>query len=155
MTTTKRALRRLPVPAPLPGDTKRRNQMKAELYTDKVYRTAGPYGQGVDVAGGRLIFTSGVLGRDVKGRIINNSDIAAQTRCCIENIGLILEAAGGSLKDVVRLNVVLTHPRNYDAMNAVRQEMLAGVAFTSVTIVGQLIDPNGLVEIDAIAAIGT
>jgi delta 1-pyrroline-5-carboxylate dehydrogenase len=36
----------------------------------------------------------------------------------------------------------------------VRKERLAGVAFTSVTAVAQLVDPNGLVEMDAIAVIG-
>jgi enamine deaminase RidA (YjgF/YER057c/UK114 family) len=128
--------------------------MKTELRPDTVYRTSGPYGQGVEVSGGKLVYTSGVLGRDIKGEIVDKSDVAAQTRQCIENIRQILEAAGGSLKDVVRLNVVLTHPRNYEAMNAVRKEMFAGVAFTSVTIVAQLIDPSGLVEIDAVASIG-
>ncbi len=129
--------------------------MKAELHTNKVYSMPGPYIQGIEVTGGKLIFTSGVLGRDTEGRIVDKSDVATQTRQCIDNIRLILEAAGGALKDVVRLNVVLTHPKNYEAMNAVRKEMLAGVAFTSVSIVGQIIDPNGLVEIDAIAAVGT
>ena len=129
--------------------------MKSELRTDRVYRTSGPYGQAVEVTGGKLVYTSGFLGRGLDGQLVDKSDVAAQTRQCIENVRLTLEAAGGSLKDLVRLNVVITHPRNYDAMNAVRKEMLSGIAFTSVTTVGQLIDPHGLVEIDAVAAIGS
>jgi hypothetical protein len=55
----------------------------------------------------------------------------------------------------VRLNVFPAHPRSYEAMNAVRKELLGGVVFTSVTAVAQLIDPNGLVEMDAVAVIGS
>ena len=127
--------------------------MKQELRTDKVYRTAGPYGQGVETTG-KLVFTSGVLGRDIQGKLVSRDDVAAQSRQCIENIRLIIEAAGGKLSDLVRLNVAITHPKNYEAMNAIRKEMLDGIAFTSVTIVAQLIDPAGLVEMDGIAVIG-
>jgi 2-iminobutanoate/2-iminopropanoate deaminase len=128
--------------------------MKAERYTDAVYKTSSPYVQAVEVTG-KLLFTSGYLGRDKTGKIVEKGNVAAQTRQCLENIRLSIEAAGGSLKDLVRLNVVIVHARLYDEMNAVRKEMLDGIAFTSVTTVAQLIDPHGLVEIDAIAAIGS
>jgi enamine deaminase RidA (YjgF/YER057c/UK114 family) len=132
-----------------------RNMPKSEIRSDKVFPTAGPYVQGVATTGGKLVFTSGVLGRDVNGKIVGIGDIDAQSRQCINNIRNTLEAAGGSLKDVTRLNVFIGHARHYDAMNAVRKEMLAGVVFTSVTAVAQLVDPNGLVEMDAIAVIGS
>jgi enamine deaminase RidA (YjgF/YER057c/UK114 family) len=127
--------------------------MKAEVSTDKLYRTAGPYGQAVEVTAGKILYTSGYLGRDIRGQLVSKHDAAAQSRQCIDNIRLAIEAAGGSLSDLVRLNVILSHPKHYEAMNAVRKEMLAGIPFTSVTIVAQLIDPHGLVEMDAIAAI--
>ena len=129
--------------------------MKAEVRTDKVYRTDGPYVQAVEARAGKTLYTSGYLGRDTAGELVSKSDAAAQTRQCIDNIRLSIEAAGGSLSDLVRLNVAISHPRHYEAMNAVRKEMLDGIPFTSVTIVAQLIDPHGLVEMDAIAAIGT
>jgi enamine deaminase RidA (YjgF/YER057c/UK114 family) len=127
---------------------------KSEVRSDKVFPPAGPYVQAVAVSGGKLVFTSGVLGRDVAGKIVALGDADAQSRQCMNNIRHALEAAGGSLNDIARLNVFISHPRYYDAMNAVRKEMLAGVAFTSVTAVAQLVDPNGLVEMDAIAVIG-
>jgi len=127
---------------------------KTEIRTDKLYPAARPYVQAVATTGGRLVFTSGYLGRDVTGKIVGIGDVDAQSRQCIENIRAALEAAGGSLKDIVRLNVFIAHPRHYDAMNAVRKEMLGDVVFTSVGVVAQLIDPNGLVEMDAIAVIG-
>jgi 2-iminobutanoate/2-iminopropanoate deaminase len=127
---------------------------KTEIHNDKLYPTARPYVQAVATSGGKLVFTSGFLGRDVQGKVVGIGDIDAQSRQCIDNIRLALEAAGGSLQDIVRLNVFISHPRCYDAMNAVRKEMLGDVVFTSVAVVAQLIDPNGLVEMDAIAVIG-
>lgn len=127
---------------------------KREIQTDNLYRMPGPYIQGVETTGGKLVFTSGYLGRDKNGEIVGKGDVAAQTRQCIENIRAALEAAGGSLDDIVRLNVFISHPRLYDGMNSVRKEMLSDIVFTSVTVVGQIIDPHGLVEMDAIAVIG-
>jgi 2-iminobutanoate/2-iminopropanoate deaminase len=100
------------------------------------------------------VYTSGVLGRDVSGQLVDKADAAAQSRQCIENIRLMIEAAGGTLEDLVKLSVFVSHPRHYEAMNAVRKEMLAGIAFTSTTTVAQLIDPHGIVEMDGIAVIG-
>lgn len=127
---------------------------KAEVSTDKVYRTAGPYVQAVEVTSGKVVYTSGVLGRGLDGQLVDKADAAAQSRQCIENIRLMIEAAGGTLKDLVKLSVFVSHPKHYEAMNAVRKEMLAGIAFTSTTTVAQLIDPHGIVEMDGIAVIG-
>jgi 2-iminobutanoate/2-iminopropanoate deaminase len=127
---------------------------KTRIQNDKLYPASGPYVQAVATTGGKLVFTSGYLGRDVQGKIVGIGDIDAQSRQCLANIRLALEAAGGSLQDIVRLNVFISHPRYYDGMNAVRKEVLGGVIFTSVSVVGQLVDPNGLVEMDAIAVIG-
>jgi len=85
---------------------------------------------------------------------VDKSDVAAQSRQCLENIRQIIEAAGGSLHDLVKLTVFVSHPRHYEAMNAVRKEMLAGIAFTSTAVVAQMIDPHGLVEMEAVAVIG-
>lgn len=128
---------------------------KIEVRTEKSYRTAGPYVQGIVVPGsGRTVYTSGVLGRDANGQLVDKSDVAAQSRQCLENIRRIIEAAGGTLQDLVKLTVFVSHPKHYEAMNAVRKEVLAGVAFTSTAVVAQMIDPHGLVEMEAVAVVG-
>jgi enamine deaminase RidA (YjgF/YER057c/UK114 family) len=43
------------------------------------------------------VFTPGYLGRDINGKIVGIGDAGAQSRQCIENIRLALEAAGGTL----------------------------------------------------------
>ena len=61
------------------------------------------------------------------------------------------------MRDLVKVTVFLTDPRDYDGMNAVRREVLKDVAFVSTTVVTRLPPPAGpdaLIEIDAVAVIG-
>lgn len=127
---------------------------KQEIRTEKVFKTKGPYVQGVEVSGGRLIYTSGFTARDVSGATVGKGDIRAQTRQCLENIGGVIEAAGGSLKDLVKVTVFLRDLKDYQGMNAVRREMLGGAAFASSTVEAALNNPDALVEIEAVAVVG-
>ena len=77
--------------------------MKKALESQRVAKTKGPYVQGVAVSDGTLIFTSGVVARGVDGRIRGIGDIETQTRQCLTNIGNIVKAGGGSLKELVKV----------------------------------------------------
>jgi 2-iminobutanoate/2-iminopropanoate deaminase len=125
--------------------------MKKALASPKVAKTKGPYVQGVAVSDGTLIYTSGVVGRDVNARIQGIGDIAVQTRQCLKNIENIIEAGGGTLQDLVKVTVFLRDLRDYAAMNEVRREVLADVAFASSTVQAQLNAPEALIEIEAVA----
>src|SRR2546430_14857615 len=71
-------------------------------------RTADAYqpSPAVSVAGGRLIFVSGQVGSDEAGQPI--ADPEAQFVAAIENLRDILEAAGGTLADVVEMTTYFT-----------------------------------------------
>src|SRR5256885_4793761 len=71
------------------------------IIPDAMRRTADAYqsSPAVSVAGGRLIFVSGQVGGDEAGQPI--ADPEAQFVAAIENLREILEAAGGTLADVV------------------------------------------------------
>ena len=57
--------------------------MKKALASPDVAKTKGPYVQGVAISDGTLNYTSGVVARDVNGRIQGIGDIAVQTRQCL------------------------------------------------------------------------
>ena len=107
---------------------------KKAIESDKVAKTKGPYVQGVEVTDAKLVYTSGVVARDAKGALMGIGDIRVQTRQCIENIRHILEAAGGSLTDLVKVTVFLRPGTDYAAMNEVRRELLTGIEFASSTV---------------------
>lgn len=127
---------------------------KRQIQSDRVFRTKGPYVQGVEVSGGRLVYTSGLTARDVNGQMLGRGDIRAQTRQCLENVRGVIEAAGGSLRDLVKVTVFLRNLADYDGMNAVRREMLDGIPFASSTVQAALHSADALVEIEAVAVVG-
>jgi 2-iminobutanoate/2-iminopropanoate deaminase len=126
---------------------------KKAIASPKVVKTKGPYVQGVEVTDAKLVFTSGVVARDVNGVIVGVGDIRAQTRQCFENIRHIIEAAGGSLSDLVKVTVFLRPGQDYAGMNEVRRELLAGVDFASSTVQVALNAPEALIEVEAVAAV--
>ena len=111
---------------------------------------------------GDLLFVSGVSSRradnthvgvtiDEDGRV--QKDIRAQTRAVIENIEVILAAAGATLADLIDVTVFLVDMEDYAGMNEVYNEFFNaehGPARTTVAV-HQLPHPNLLIEIKSVA----
>jgi 2-aminomuconate deaminase len=109
-----------------------------------------------------FVFVSGISSRrfdnshagvtvHADGRV--DKDIKAQTRAVLENIDVILRAAGASLADVVDITVFLVDMKDYAGMNEVYNEVFTkelGPSRTTVAV-HQLPHPNLLVEMKAIA----
>lgn len=107
--------------------------------------------------GSRLIYISGLVGNDSKGKVVGPGDMHAQAKQVFENVRLALEAAGGSFKDVVKLNFYLTDMSRADEVRAVRAQYINAEAPPASTLVevSKLAAPEYLVEIEAVAAIAS
>jgi 2-iminobutanoate/2-iminopropanoate deaminase len=113
------------------------------------------YSHVVSVEPRRLVFISGQLARDKNGNIVGVGDMRAQLRQTLENIRIALEAAGASLADLVRTNTYVTDIDEYFKHVDVRMEYYIHAMPTSTTVeVRRLAQPELMVEIDAIAALG-
>jgi reactive intermediate/imine deaminase len=101
---------------------------------------------------GNTVYVSGQLARDANDRI--EGDMATQARRCIENIRIILEAAGARLEHVVKINAYMTDMRLAPQAWAVREEYFAASppASTGVQVVA-LTRPEALIEIEVVAVI--
>lgn len=64
------------------------------------------------------LFVSGQVPRDAAGEIVTGN-ITVQARVTLDNLKNVLEAAGYSLKDVVRVTVYLDDPRDFAGFNKV------------------------------------
>jgi enamine deaminase RidA (YjgF/YER057c/UK114 family) len=103
----------------------------------------------------RLIFISGQLARNKDGEIVGAGDMRAQLRQTLENLKTALEAAGASLGDLVRTNTYVTDIDEYFRHTDVRMEYFSHAMPTSTTVeVRRLSQPELMVEVDAIAAVG-
>jgi len=63
------------------------------------------FNHGVLVSGGRLLFLAGQDASDANGRILAPGDLAAQLDQVLRNLQAVVEAAGGTLQDVVKLTI--------------------------------------------------
>jgi 2-iminobutanoate/2-iminopropanoate deaminase len=103
---------------------------------------------------GSLIFLSGQLSRDANGKLVGTGDMIEQTRQAIRNMQTVLEAAGGSLSDIVSIVVYTTDIRQFKEIVAARMEFFKDNLPTSTIVeVNHLADPGLLIEFQAIAAL--
>ena len=101
-----------------------------------------------------LIFLSGQLARDSNGSLVGAGDMAEQTRQCIRNMRTVLEAAGGTLDDIVALVVYTTDMRAFKEIVAAREEFFVAKLPTSTIVeVNHLADPGLMIEFQATAAL--
>jgi 2-iminobutanoate/2-iminopropanoate deaminase len=101
---------------------------------------------------GNLVYTSGLVGR-VPGTGHVPDDIAAQSRQTLQNIETVLQAAGSSLDQVVKLTIYLVNLDDKQTFNAVYQEFFPTNPPARTCIECSRLDPQFLVEVEAVAAI--
>ena len=111
----------------------------------------GPYSSAVIV--GNLVFVSGQSGRDPATDQVSD-DVEVQTEVCLNNVRIILEAAGSSLSSVVRCGVFLVDMNDFKKMNGVYARIFGEHRPARTTVAVSELPGAGLrVEIDAVAAL--
>ena len=101
---------------------------------------------------GNILFTGGQVPRHPKTLEIAK-DVESQVRQCMENLKTVVEAAGGSMKDFIRMTVYLTDMKNWEAMNKVYREYINEEKPPARLCVQVGLNVEYLVEIDGIAVI--
>ncbi|MGQ9543494.1 MAG: Rid family detoxifying hydrolase [Candidatus Bathyarchaeia archaeon] len=119
------------------------------IRTDKAPIPVAPYSQAVKAGG--VIYVSGFVAFDPKTGKVVAGGIREQATQVMENIKAVLEAAGSSMKDVVKTNVYLTDMRDFAAMNEIFKQYFPTEPPARVTVGVKLPLPELLIEVDAIA----
>jgi len=120
------------------------------INTDKAPAAIGPYSQAF--ISGNLIFTSGQIPLDPESGEVTGTGIEEQAEQCIKNLKAVLEAAGVSLKQVVKTTCFLADMGDFAAFNGVYAKHFAGKPARSCVAVKTL-PRNVRVEIEAIAEV--
>lgn len=101
---------------------------------------------------GQFVFVSGTTAVDDDGVPLGVGDPAAQTRAALARIAAALERAGASLADVVQTRMFVTDISNWEEIGRVHGEIFGEVRPTTTMVeVARLIDPDLLVEVEAVA----
>lgn len=114
----------------------------------------GSYHQVAVADAGRLVAVAGQTSSDAEGNIVGAGDIRAQTREVLRKIRVGVEAAGGTIEDIITMTVYITDARFYRDVNETRGEVF-GPDFPTSTLVQvvSLARAGLLIEINALAIV--
>ena len=102
------------------------------------------------VVAGPWVFMSGTTGFDYKSMTIADY-VVEQAEQCFLNVAGVLEQAGVSFADVVRITYLVTRREDFEPIWPVLQRYLGEVRPACTVIVAQLLDPRMLIEVEVTA----
>jgi 2-iminobutanoate/2-iminopropanoate deaminase len=113
------------------------------------------YSQAVKVTGAQtILFLAGQVAYDDKGNAAHRGDFAAQARAVFRAVKAQVEAGGGTMQSVVKLNTYLTDIRHRADLVPVREEFFGKKTPASTLVaVAALAHPDWLIEVEAIAVV--
>ena len=102
---------------------------------------------------GGLLFLSGIPGFDDKGALPDSFE--AQFGFVVRNIKQVLDEAGATFRDLVKVNVLLTRASDVATMNRLYAEVFGPAPYPARTtcVVRALPDPKMLIEIEGVASL--
>jgi len=128
--------------------------MKKEIIaTDRAPQAIGTYSQAVAV--GETVYLSGQIPLVPETMALVEGDMAAQIRRVFDNLAAVCEAAGGSLADIVKLNVYLTDLAHFPLVNEIMADYFSE-PYPARAAIGVASLPKGApVEMDAVMVRGS
>ena len=122
------------------------------VHTEQAPAAVGPYSQGI--AAGGFLFTAMQIPLDpANGTLVAPDDIAAQARRVLENLKAIVEAAGTSLGQVVKVTVYLNDMADFAAVNAVYSEYFPQDAPARAAVAVAALPRGAKVAMEAVAVV--
>ncbi len=101
-----------------------------------------------------IIFVSGQASVSSEGTVVHAEDFESQVRQTFCNLETVLQHAGATLADIVKLGIFLTNQDHFPTYKKIHAEFFPGAKpADTVLIVNSLALPELLVEIEAIAVV--
>lgn len=113
------------------------------------------YSQAVKVTGAEtILFLSGQVAYDANGSAAHPGDFKAQARAALQAVKDQVEAGGGTMADIVKVNTYLTDIRHRAEYGPIREEFFGKkMPASTLVAVSALAQPEFLIEIEAIAVL--
>ncbi len=121
---------------------------KTIIHTDQAPQAIGTYSQAVKVD--RTVYLSGQIPLNPATMVLIEGDIAAQIQQVFENLKAVAEAAGGTLQEIVKLNVYLTDLGYFPLVNEVMGRYFAAPYPARAAIGVAALPKDAAIEIDAV-----
>jgi enamine deaminase RidA (YjgF/YER057c/UK114 family) len=136
---------------------RKREKAMGEQQTSVRFINRAPQGYShlVEVRGGRTLYISGQLALDKTGKLMGQGDFRAQVKQVFENLKARLEEGEASFKNVIKLNYYITDASDVQALRDVRDSYVntENPPASTLVVVKQLVRPEYLIEVEAIAIV--
>ncbi|WP_323017441.1 Rid family detoxifying hydrolase [Castellaniella sp.] len=97
---------------------------KAIVHSDSAPAAVGPYSQAVATTSSRLVFLSGQIGLEPGTGELVSENFEGQVRQSFANMQAVIQAAGGSFDNIVKLTLFLTDLSKFASANAIMAEII-------------------------------
>src|SRR5690606_35725449 len=124
---------------------------KAIIHSDNAPAAIGTYSQAVKV--NNTVYLSGQIPLDPKTMQLVEGDFATSVPQVFKNLQAVCEAAGGTLKDVVKLNIYLTDLANFSIVNDVMGQYFQQPYPARAALGINQLPRNSLIEADGVMVI--
>src|ERR1700745_1116076 len=136
------------------------NTMSKDIFNPPNLMKPAGYSHVAKVTGGSLVYIAGQVSADVSGQLVGEGNLEAQAEQVFRNLKAAVEAAGGTMADIIKMNVYLV--AEVDAseepkFRPVRDRFvnIGKPPASTLVVVTRLARPGWLIEIEAVAAIGS
>ena len=121
---------------------------KIIIATDKAPQAIGNYSQAVKVD--RTVYLSGQIPLDPNTMQMVSDEFSAQVVQVFENLTAVCQAAGGSLNDIVKLNIYMTDLSNFATVNEIMESYFTQPYPARAAIGVKQLPKDSLVEMDGV-----
>lgn len=122
------------------------------IHTADAPEAIGPYSQAVKV--GDIVYMSGQIPLVPETMTVLEGDFSAQVRRVFDNLSAVAKASGGSLQDIVKLNIFLTDLSHFGTVNDIMMEYFEQ-PYPARAAIGVASLPKDVpVEMDAVLHLG-
>lgn len=124
---------------------------RSVIQTDQAPEAIGPYSQAIKV--GDTVYVSGQIPLVPATMTLVDGDMEAQVRQVFDNLAAVCQAGGGTLRNIVKLNIYLTDLSHFSLVNELMSEYL-DQPYPARAALGVAALPKGAgIEMDAVMVI--
>lgn len=117
------------------------------------------FSHGVLVSGGKLLFLAGQTASDADGQIVAPGNLVAQYEQVLRNLQTVVETAGGTMQDIVKITIFVADRDSYlaqlKALGRVHTSFFGNYyPATALLEISRFYQEDALIEIEGIAMLG-
>jgi len=128
--------------------------VKKVIRPERFPEPKAPFSYGILTSPGRILFLAGQTPVNEKGEIVGVGDFEMQAKQVFENMKAVVEAAGGSFADIVKVTIYITDVKYRSELDRVRKAYYGSTAPTStLLVVSGLAQKEYLLEVESIAVL--